>query len=226
MYENDMWGGLIGLALVAGLFDDGMFGNNRNNGGGYVTNDELQMGFFRNDVSDKLDGINYGICNLGYNLSNSLTQGFGGLNTALVTQGYESRLATQGLSSQLASCCCDLRQGQAETRYADLLNTKALQEQLSKCCCDNEKAIMQLNYNLAQQNCGTLQAIDKLGDRIIGYMSNSERQNLRDENFALRLKASQEAQNNYLISRLGRQEPIPSYQVPNPNCCYNNNSIL
>ena len=37
---------------------------------------------------------------------------------------------------------------------------------------------------------------------------------------ALRLKASQEAQNTYLINQL---KPCPSaaYIVPNPNCCYN-----
>lgn len=37
---------------------------------------------------------------------------------------------------------------------------------------------------------------------------------------ALRLKASQEAQNNYLISQL-KPCPDPAYIVPNPNCCYN-----
>lgn len=35
---------------------------------------------------------------------------------------------------------------------------------------------------------------------------------------ALRLKASQEAQNSYLISQL-RPNAIPSYQVANPYCC-------
>ena len=36
---------------------------------------------------------------------------------------------------------------------------------------------------------------------------------------SLRLKASQEAQNNYLISQL-KPCPDPAYIVPNPNCCY------
>ena len=39
---------------------------------------------------------------------------------------------------------------------------------------------------------------------------------------ALQLKASQEAQNAYLISQLKAPCPIPAYTVPNPNCCYNN----
>ena len=67
----------------------------------------------------------------------------------------------------------------------------------------------------------TLQAIDKLGDRIIGYMANADTQRLRDENQALRLSASQAAQNAYLIGQL-RPSPIPSYRVANPYCCNNN----
>ena len=41
---------------------------------------------------------------------------------------------------------------------------------------------------------------------------------------ALQLKASQEAQNNYLVStlieKLGTKCAEPAYIVPNPNCCY------
>ena len=37
---------------------------------------------------------------------------------------------------------------------------------------------------------------------------------------ALRLAASQEKQNNYLISQL-KPCPDPAYIVPNPNCCSN-----
>ena len=36
---------------------------------------------------------------------------------------------------------------------------------------------------------------------------------------ALRLRASQEAQNTYLINQL-KPCPSPAYVVPNPNCCY------
>jgi hypothetical protein len=96
---------------------------------------------------------------------------------------------------------------------------------------------MQSRFDAQAYNCNTLQAIDKLGDRIIDYMSNEKVQTLRDENQALRLAASQSAQNAFitanqeaqtaeLIRRLGldRQTcPIPAYVVPNPNCCYQYN---
>ena len=53
---------------------------------------------------------------------------------------------------------------------------------------------MQSRFDAAQNNCATLQAIDKVGDRIIDYMANQNAQNLRDENFSLKLAASQQAQ--------------------------------
>lgn len=65
-----------------------------------------------------MDGINNGLCNGFYNTSTQLnngfaaaqqtmTQGFAGLNQAITSQGYETRLGTQQLQSQLAQCCCD-----------------------------------------------------------------------------------------------------------------------
>lgn len=57
-------------------------------------------------------------------------------------------------------------------------------------------------------------------------MSNQQTQNLRDENFALKLAASQQAQNNYLVNQI-RPCPIPAYPACNPwagsNCGCNPN---
>ena len=60
----------------------------------------------------------------------------------------------------------------------------------------------------------------------IFYLANEKTQALRDENFALRLQASQAKQNEFLISRLGEKCPEPAYIVQPPqqvtfptNCC-------
>ncbi len=74
---------------------------------------------------------------------------------------------------------------------------------------------MQTRFDMAQYNCNTLQAIDKGTDRILQYLQDEKSQALRDENQALRLAASQSAQNAYLINTL-RPMPIPSYQSCNP----------
>lgn len=88
---------------------------------------------------------------------------------------------------------------------------------------------LQNRFDAQSYNCNTLQAIDKLGDRIIDYMVADKTQTLRDENQALRLAASQSAQNQYIINSL-RPMPIPAYPSCNPwaasygynNCGCNN----
>ena len=101
------------------------------------------------------------------------------------------------------------------------MNTNELSRQISDCCCAAEKMNMQNRFDAQAYNCNTLQAIDKVGDRIIDYLANEKTQALRDENFALRLAASQEKQNNYLIAQLGDKCPIPAYLTCNPNAPLN-----
>lgn len=64
-------------------------------------------------------------------------------------------------------------------------------------------------------HCATLQALDKVGDRIIDYLAADKAQALRDENFTLKLAASQQAQSNYLVNQL-RPCPVPAYITCNP----------
>lgn len=161
-----------------------------------------------------------------------MCQGFNGVNQAITTNGYETRLATQALSSQLADCCCDLRTGIQQGITQSIMNTNTIQNQIANCCCDLEKANMQSRFDAQTYNCNTLQAIDKLGDRIIDHLTQDKIATLQSENQALKFQASQTAQNAFitanqdaqtaeLIRRLGADCPTPAYIVPNPNCCYN-----
>lgn len=209
---DGFWAGIIGLIAVAAIFGGnggGLFGGNRN------ADASIQGRFDTQTIVSKLDGISNGICDSTFALNSTMTngfsgvqqtlcQGFSGVNGAIERQGYESRLATQGLSAQLASCCCDLKGGLGDIKYA-----------------------------LATESCATRQAIADSTNAIIGFMTNQELAALRNENQSLKFAASQTAQNAFiaanqeaqtaeLIRRLGRDCPIPAYVVPNPNCCYPN----
>lgn len=240
------WGAWIILFLIFGMFGWGGFGGFGGGFGGgmaqqgYDTRADLQRGFDNQTVMNKLNGLENGLCdgfyaqnintltgfgNLTLNnaqntaqLQNSMNQGFSGVNTALVTQGYETRLATQEIGAQIADCCCKTQQNIKDVNTQSVMNTSAIQQQIQNCCCEAEKMAMQSRFDAAQNNCATLQAIDKVGDRIIDYMAAQNAQNLRDENQALRLAASQQAQNNYLVNQL-RPCPVPAYSVPNPFGC-------
>lgn len=207
---------IFALIFGWGRGNGGLFGGS--NGGG-VTDGYVLASDFAN-IERKIDTVNGGLCDGFYAMNTGMLNGFAGVTNAITTNGYEDRLASQNLSSQLASCCCDIREGIQANTTQGVMNTNAIQQQIANCCCENEKMQLQTKFEAAQANCATLQAIDKVGDRIIDYLATEKTQALRDENQALRLRASQEAQNNTLIQAL-RPYPVASYQVPNPFASYN-----
>ena len=220
-YGNGDWAWIIILFLI--------FGNGRgfggfggyNNGSGIGENYVLATDFA--NIERKLDGINSGICdatfalnntivNGNFGLQNALTQGFSGINTALLQGNY-------ALSSQLADCCCGIKTQLADglcsigrgldgINYNMVMNTNNLQQTL----CTNTRDIIE-NQNANYRALHDEIVANRIEDK------NAQIQAQQNEINALRLKASQEAQNAYLLNEL---KPCPSaaYIVPNPNCCY------
>ena len=221
--NNGMWGDgawWIIILLLFGYGRNGFGGGFGGNGGGIGENYVLATDFAT--IERKLDGINNGICDATFQLTNNLNTNFRGIDNAICTLGYQGAQHASNLSAQLAQCCCDTRAAIQENTTSGVMNTNTLSRQISDCCCDLEKMNMQNRFDAQAYNCNTLQAIDKVGDRIIDYLANEKAQALRDENFALRLSASQLAQNEALLNKLSPC-PTPAYFVPNPNCCYNAN---
>lgn len=118
-----------------------------------------------------------------------------------------------GIQSQMAQCCCDIREGISGINYNMAMGNNQIQNAIQTGFC-------QTNYNMATQNAQTLQAIDKASDRILDYLTTKENQTLRDENFALRLTASQAQQNDYLVNAI-KPCPVPAYLTCNPNGAIN-----
>lgn len=219
-----MWGEWLPLLLIAGLLFGG--GNGFGFGGGgrcdYATQADLAAGFNNSAVLNKLNDITVGQANaINYNnqgfngLNTSLLQGFHGVDSAVCTLGYQTQTGFANLGAQLAQCCCDVRAAIQANTTQGVMNTNAIQQQISACCCDVEKMNLQNRFDAQNNTNNTLLAIDKLGDKILGYMANQETQKLRDEVQAYRLSASQAAQNQYLINEL-RPCPRPAYITCNP----------
>lgn len=249
---NDLFGGngawFIILFLIFAIFGwgrNGFGGNENGNGGGsgmtYVpygmggignayTDATIQRGFDNQAVINKLNGIENGLCDGFYAVNNTLCQGFAGVNQNIMQNGYESRLATQNLSSQLANCCCDLGY------------------KIQDCCCTTQRSIDNVNYNMAmntnsiqQTLCNNTRDILENNNNntraILDFLTNDKISTLQAENQTLKFQASQTAQNAFitanqeaqtaeLIRRLGADCPQPAYvvQPPQPvtfptNCC-------
>lgn len=159
-----------------------------------------------NMIERKLDTQNAGICDLGYTQAQLINN----VQANLTAQGYETRFAINGIGQQLAQCCCDIREGIGGVNYNLATQVSGLSREMERSLCD-------MGYANQSMHAQTMQAIDRVGDRIIDYMSTEKMQTLRDENQALRLAASQQAQNAYLVQQLGQKCPEPAYLVCNPN---------
>ena len=208
-----MWGDNWIWIIVLFLFGWGRNGFGNGNGGGVMDGYVLTSDFA--SVERKLDSIANGICDSTFALNNSintgfagvqntLTQGFAGVNTGMVTQGYESRLATQGLSAQLASCCCDIREGISGVNY-----------NLATQACDTRNTVQNATRDIIDAMNSGFRGIDQ---RLTAQEIAAKDAKIAEQNqqlFAAQLAASQAAQNNYLISQL-RPCPSPAYLTCNP----------
>lgn len=205
------WEGLIGLALVAGLFGGwGNFGGG-NRGGACVTQADLAAGFNNSAVLSSLNDIKLGQAQaINYNnqgfagLNTAVLQGFNGVDNAVCTLGYQQAQGFNTLGSQLASCCCDIRQ------------------QISDCCCTTQRAIDSVNYNNAKNTCDIIRAGQDNTRAILDYLTGEKIAGLQAENAGLKAQISNDRQSAYLLSEL-KECPKAAYIVPNPNCCYNYN---
>ncbi|MBR4953137.1 MAG: hypothetical protein IKZ30_01335 [Oscillospiraceae bacterium] len=190
------WGdGIWAVIILAILFGGGNlggFGGFGGNGGG-----NMSAGFAWQGIDGGIRGVQQGICDATFSLNNTIVNGFRGVDSAICSLGYQNQ-----------QCCCET------------------QRLIERGFCDTQHAICNSTRDIIDnQNCNYRSLMD--------FLVQSKIDKLRDENDALRLQISQANQNAYfaanqeaqtaeLIRRLGRSDPVPSYLVPNPNCCYGN----
>lgn len=223
---NNDWGWIIILLLFGwgGNRGFGGFGGNAGFCSPCASQADVRNAVDQQTLISKLDQQTYGLADTFTALNNNLNNNFRGIDNAICSLGYQGAQHASNLSAQLAQCCCDTRSAIKDVGTGVERAGWDISKQISDCCCDLEKMNMQNRFDAQAYNCNTLQAIDKLGDRIIDYMNTEKTQALRDENQALRLAASQAKQNQYLINEL-RPCPVPAYITCNPYAAsygYNN----
>lgn len=242
-------GDLIALIIVGGIFGGGGFGGFGGNnallpwlllggfGGGVTPGTNVLSSDFAM-VDRKLDGIANGICDATFSLNNTITngfaagqntmtQGFAGLNTGIVTQGYESRLGIQNLAAQMAQCCCDVRDAISGVNYNIASQAAGINNAIGTGLCglsrEVERGFCDTQYRDMVNTNSLLQSGHADADRILAKLDAMEgarkdetiaRQN--QELFQWQLKASQEAQTTQLLRELGYHCPQAAYVVQPP----------
>lgn len=212
--NGGMWGqdGIWAILLLALLGNRGFgFGGGYGGGAGtysealgyelgkVATTNDVASGFNNSAV---LGGINDLKLTQASNL-NFINQGFAGLNNVITTgfSGVDNAICTLGYQNQ---------QG---------FNTLA--HQISDCCCSTKQAIADVKYSNERNACDIINAINTSNQRVIDYMTSEKIDTLNRKLAVAEGQISNYAQTNAIISALKQPIPIPSYNVPNPNCCYN-----
>lgn len=111
-----VWAFLI-FALL-GFGGGGMWGN-RGMMPNVATNSDIQRGFDTNEITRKLDGINYGLCDGFYAQNTNMLNGFSNVNQNINNEG-------RAIQTQIAQCCCDTQRAIDSVNYNNAMNTASI----------------------------------------------------------------------------------------------------
>ena len=200
---DGMFGGDGAWWILLLFFFCGWGGNGFGGGRGTENvRDAVAYGFDINNLENGVRGLEHGICDGFYDMNTSLLTGFGNVAMGNMqnTNALMGRLSD--MAAQSAACCCEtqrlIERGLCEVNYNILTQANATNTNITSAARDiienSNNGIRSILDFLTQDKIATLQA----------------------ENQALRLTASQQAQNAFLIDQLGTKAPIPAYVVANP----------
>lgn len=211
---DGLWGLIIILALLGwggnGFGGFGGFGGNR---GGCVepcaTQADVRAAVDQQTLISKLDQQTYGLADSTYALNNTITNGFHGVDNAICNLGYNVQSGFNGLSAQLAQCCCDNRAAIAEVRY-----------DMATQACDTRNLIQSTTRDIIDgQNASTRAILDFMVqskmDEKDSKISQLETELMLSRQNAF-ITANQDAQTATLIRRLGADCPVNAVVVQPP----------
>ena len=188
------------------LFGWGWGGNGGFGGGNENVRDAVAYGFDINNLENGVRGLEHGICDGFYDMNTSLLTGFG--NIAMGNMQNTNAITAQlsNMAAQNSACCCEtqrlIERGLCEVNYNILTQSNATNTNIASAARD----IIENNNNGVRS--------------ILDFLTQDKIATLQAENQALRLTASQQAQNAFLIDQLGTKAPIPAYVVANPYASY------
>ena len=194
--------GLWAVIILAILFGRGGFGGFGGLGGGGIepncaTQADVRAAVDQQTLISKLDQQTYGLADSTYALNNTIVNGFNGVDRAVCTLGYNTQTGFNSLSAQMASCCCETQRAIDGVNH----NMQSGFNAMNTAICGQTRDIIE------NQNANYRALMD--------YMVREKMDALRAENSDLRLRASQAAQNQYLVDQL-RPCPVPAFITCNP----------
>ena len=200
--DDGFFGGNSGWWIILLFMFCGWGGNGWGGNGNLGVREAITSGFDFNQLENGIRGLEHGLCDGFYEMNNTLLTGFGNTNMAAMqnTNAITARLSD--MAAQNAACCCEtqrlLERGLCEVNYNILTQSNGINTNIASAARD----IIENNNNGVRS--------------ILDFLTQDKIATLQAENQALRLTASQQAQNAFLIDQLGTKAPIPAYVVANP----------
>lgn len=115
---NGSWVWAFLIFALLGFGGGGMWGN-RGMMPNVATSGDIQRGFDTNEITRKLDGINYGLCDGFYAQNTNMLNGFSNMNQNINNEG-------RAIQTQLAQCCCDTQRAIDSVNYNNAMNTASI----------------------------------------------------------------------------------------------------
>ena len=203
--EDGLWGGNSAWWIIL-LFMFAGWGGNGWGGDAGTTRDAVSYGFDMNGLENGIRGIQNGLADGFYEMNTSLLTGFG--NVALGNMQNTNAITSQlsSMAAQNAACCCEtqrlIERGLCEVNYNILTQSNGINTGVANAARD----IIENNNNNTRS--------------ILDFLVQDKIATLQAENQSLRLTASQQAQNAFLIDQLAAKAPVPAYVVANPYSSY------
>lgn len=137
------------------------------------------------------------------------------LGRVATTNDVASGFSTSAIMGNINDIMLTQQAGFSNVQQTLCQGFNGINQSISDCCCQTQRSIDNVNFNMQRNTCDIIQAGNANTQRIIDYLTCKENQELRDQNFALRLQASQSAQNAYLVDQL-RPTARPAYITCSP----------
>lgn len=178
---------------------------------------QMQQGFCSSDRAN-LQSFN--------GIQSTLCQGFNGVNSAIAQTNYNMK-----------DCCCGLEKLGMQSEYNTQAGFNSITNQLASCCCDLKTGQANMAAALDRAVCDILQGQDKQTDRVLNYLTQNEMDKLRSQLQDARNQISQSNQTQDIVNQL-LPVAKPAYITCSPyaaamgfgnygfngGCCNNGNS--
>ena len=219
------WGGFGGFGMGGAMMGADMMG-----GFGlypWLNNSEhISSGFRDQAIGTQVSGIQNSITSGFGDIQTALCGGFAGVNASVT--GAQNAIAQQLYANEIASLNRSF-----DAQAANTAGLTGLSQQLSTCCCENRLQTVETRNTVSNEAAATRAAIQSQTQQILDKMCQQEIDALKAQNLALQnqvnmqaLAASQAAQTaalvadntsqtQYIVNRVAPY-PIPAYTVANP----------